>query len=191
MPTCTPVPSAVGTRGKGAGGGYFCSPPQRSGWALQQTNGFLFSRYHREIRKCFHFILKYYFQFLWGTEKLNDLLKVTWGVFGKMQKKSRSSKLQPAGLITTLLCFGTDSVAVVRIKIHYPRYSSYVFFFIEFICSSYQLTATPLHDYQWWRSEAGNSFSLFLSCFLVDLCLICSLDHRRVRCNPLLMIPWF
>lgn len=46
-------------------------------------------------------------------EKLNDLLKVTWGGFGKMLKKSRSSKLQPVALITTLLCFGT--VAVVRI----------------------------------------------------------------------------
>lgn len=153
MPTSAPVASAAATRGKGAGDGYFCSPPHQSGWVLQQTNGVLFSRYHCEIRKCFHFILKCYFQFLWGTEKLNDLLKFTWGAFGKMQKKSRSSKLQPAALVTTLLCFGTKSVAAVRIKIRYPRYSSHLFFLMKFICSSYQLTATPLHDYQWWQYQ--------------------------------------
>lgn len=179
-----------GPGGQGGGAGLFCSPPQRSGWVLQRANGFLFSRYHCEIRKCFHFIFKCYFQFLRGTEKLNDLLKVTWGVFGKMQKKSRSSKLQPAALITTRLCFGTDSAAVVRIKTHYPRYSSSLFFLMKFICSSYQLAATLLHDYQWWQSEAHNSFPLFLSSILVDLGLICSLERWRVRCNLFLMIQW-
>lgn len=72
-----------------------CSLPHPRGWDLQPTNGFLLSRYRCYIRKNFNFIWKCYFQFLCCMEKLNDLLKVTWGGFGKMLKKPRSSKLQP------------------------------------------------------------------------------------------------
>lgn len=151
------------------------------------ANGrFLFSRYHYEIRKCFHFILKCYFQFLGGTEKLNDPLKVTGGVFGKMQKEPM---LQPAALITAHLFFGTNSVVVVIIKMHYPRYFSCLLFLMKFICSSYQLTVTPSHVYQCRQSAACNLFSLFF--FLVVLHLICSFDHWKVRYNPFLMIVWF
>lgn len=127
----------------------------------------LFSRYLCEIRKCFHFVLKCYFQFLGGTEKLNDPLKVGGGVFGKMQKEP---VLQPAALITAHLFFGTNSVAAVIIKMHYPRYSSSLLIFLmKFMCSSYQLTVTPSHGYQCRQSAACNLF------FLILLLLPCGL----------------